>query len=67
MADILAGSDSSSRPAKKPRTGPLAGLSGPLTERLRVETLHLCATKGLLLGADGPFAHAPCAGLVGEF
>ena len=62
MADILLGTGASSgRAAKRQKKTTVAGISDVLSERLRVETLHLCATTGTLLGAAGPFSHAPCS------
>jgi len=37
----------------------VAGLPAEASEFLRTETLHLAAASGVLLGSDGPFAHAP--------
>ena len=59
MADILG--DGSSEPSAKRQKRAVAGLGPVLCERLRIETLHLCATTGALLGAAGPFHHAPCS------
>lgn len=61
MADILGASSTDSN--KRPRfsKAAVAGIGPKLCERLRVETLHLCATSGCLLGASGPFQHAPCS------
>ena len=58
MADILASGEPVSKRQKK---SAVAGLSETTSDRLHSEVLHLCACDGVLLGADGPFQHAPCA------
>ena len=67
MADVLGGGGDGPEPAAKRAKQPaaisarvsVAGLSAEAAEFLRTETLHLAAASGVLLGADGPFAHAP--------
>ena len=59
MADVLSGSAEPA--AKRQRKAAVAGLSEATCDLLRTETLHLAAVDGVLLGAAGPFNHAPCA------
>ena len=59
MADVLGGGGDGPEPAAKRAKVSVAGLSAEAAEFLRTETLHLAAASGVLLGADGPFAHAP--------
>ena len=67
MADVLGGGGDGPEPAAISAKQPaaisarvsVAGLSAEAAEFLRTETLHLAAASGVLLGADGPFAHAP--------
>ena len=60
MADVLGGGGDGPEPAaKRAKVVSVAGLSAEAAEFLRTETLHLAAASGVLLGADGPFAHAP--------
>ena len=59
MADILG--DASEPASKRQKKIAVANLSESTCERLRTEVLHLAACDGVLLGADGPFQHAPCA------
>jgi len=62
MADILAASKSTvADGAKRRKVSSVAGLSAPVCDMLRTETLHVAASSGVLLGADGPFNHAPCS------
>ena len=61
MADILAAGDDSAQAAKRQKRSAVVSISSSLCERLRTETLHLCACDGVLLGAAGPFTHAPCS------
>ena len=58
MADVLGGGGESEPGAKRAKVA-VAGLPAEASEFLRTETLHLAAASGVLLGADGPFAHAP--------
>jgi len=57
MADVLGGSSEPS--SKKQKLSGVAGLDAAATAFLRTEALHLAASSGVLLGADGPFSHAP--------
>lgn len=57
MADVLSGSSEPSN--KRQKLSGVAGLDAAATAFLRTEALHLAASSGVLLGADGPFAHAP--------
>ena len=59
MADVLGGGGDGPEPAAKRAKVSVAGLPAEAAEFLRTETLHLAAASGVLLGADGPFAHAP--------
>ena len=59
MADVLGGGGDGPEPAAKRAKVAVAGLPAEAAEFLRTETLHLAAASGVLLGADGPFAHAP--------
>ena len=58
MADVLGGG---AEPSAKRAKLSVAGFEADVSEFLRTETLHLAAASGVLLGADGPFAHAPCS------
>ena len=60
MADILAAA-SAEPAAKRQKKDAVALLSAATCDRLRTEVLHLAACDGVLLGAEGPFHHAPCA------
>ena len=66
MADILASLDNEPA-AKRAKADTVSGaaarakLDPALCDRLRTEVLHLAACDGVLLGASGPFGHAPCS------
>jgi len=60
MADVLSASAATDPEAKRRRTTVGSAPTEPL-EHMRTETLHLAAANGILLGADGPFSHAPCS------
>ena len=60
MADIL-GSSSSEPASKRQKKSSVANLSASTCDKLRTEVLHLAACDGVLLGAEGPFHHAPLA------
>lgn len=60
MADVLSAGGSAAPEAKRRRTT-ANNVATESVERMRTDTLHWAAANGLLLGADGPFAHAPCS------
>ena len=60
MADVLAASSANDPEAKRRRTTVGSVPTEPL-EHMRQESLHYAAANGVLLGSDGPFAHAPCS------
>jgi hypothetical protein len=60
MADILVGATAAD-PATKRRKLTVGSLPKEALEHMRTETLHFSSSNGVLLGADGPFVHAPCS------
>ena len=62
MADILAGA--AAEPSSKRRrvlTSAVGGLPPEVASALREDVLHWAAAGGLMIGAAGPFDHAPCS------
>ena len=62
MADILAAAAITGQPDQPERKRRKIGsLPTASLEHMRTETLHYASANGLLLGAEGPFMHAPCS------
>ena len=63
MADILAGAGAAEPSSKRRRvlTGAVGGLPPEVASALREDVLHWAAAGGLMIGAAGPFDHAPCS------
>ena len=63
MADILQGA-AAAPPAKRAKTDAavsVASIPPSVCDHLRANCLHVAACDGVLLGAEGPFQHAPCS------
>ena len=60
MADVL-GIANDAQQGKRQRKMSVASLPAAVCEALREHTLHFAACHGALLGAQGPFKHAPCS------